>query len=227
LILITGASRGIGRFLFNTFRQNGWDVHGTFNQTKPEEEYSSLFSFVDVSDYSQVSKFIGKIRSQLTRIVLINCAGTNYNSFAHKVDITQWERVIKVNLVGSFNMIASLLPIMRDEGYGRIINFASVVGQVGVPGTSAYAASKTGLWGMTKSIAVENASKGITINCLNLGYFDIGMIQDVPERYRQQLKKEIPTGKFGDPQSIFNAVNFLIDTEYINGANLDLNGAFL
>ena len=227
MILITGASRGIGRFLFNTFRQNGWDVHGTFNQTKPEEEYSSLFSFVDVSDYSQVSKFIGKIRSQLTRIVLINCAGTNYNSFAHKVDITQWERVINVNLFGTFNMIASLLPIMRDEGYGRIINFASVVGQVGVPGTSAYAASKTGLWGMTKSIAVENASKGITINCLNLGYFDIGMIQDVPERYRQQLKKEIPTGKFGDPESIFNAVNFLIDTEYINGANLDLNGAFL
>jgi NAD(P)-dependent dehydrogenase (short-subunit alcohol dehydrogenase family) len=113
---------------------------------------------------------------------------------------------------------------MREQGYGRIINFSSIVAETGIPGTSAYAASKAGLWGMARSIAVENASKGITINNLNLGYFDIGMINEVSEEYQQIVKKKIPTGKFGDPGNIFNAVKFLIESDYINGTSIDING---
>jgi acetoacetyl-CoA reductase/3-oxoacyl-[acyl-carrier protein] reductase len=87
-----------------------------------------------------------------------------------------------------------------------------------------YAASKAGLWGMTRSIAVENASKGITINNLNLGYFDIGMISEVSKEYQEIVKQKIPTKKFGDPQNILNAVRFIIDSDYLNGTSLDVNG---
>jgi acetoacetyl-CoA reductase/3-oxoacyl-[acyl-carrier protein] reductase len=113
---------------------------------------------------------------------------------------------------------------MREQGYGRIINFSSVVAQKGIPGTSAYAASKAALWGLTKSIAVENASKGITINNLNLGYFDIGMIKDVPDEMLSIIKKSIPQQKLGEPENILKAVEFLINADYMTGSSIDLNG---
>jgi len=164
------------------------------------------------------------IEDKITRVILINCAGTNYSSFAHKSDIKKWVKVINVNLVGTFNVIHAFLPYMREENYGRIINFSSVVAQIGVPGTSAYAASKAGLCGLTKSIAVENAKKGITINNLNLGYFNIGMINDVPKDFQKAIKEKIPSGNFGDPENIFKAVKFLIEADYVNGTSIDING---
>jgi acetoacetyl-CoA reductase/3-oxoacyl-[acyl-carrier protein] reductase len=126
-------------------------------------------------------------------------------------------------LIGTFNVIRAVLPLMREERYGRIINFSSVVAQMGIPGTSAYAASKAGLSGLTKSIAVENAKRGITINNLNLGYFDIGMISEVSNEFQKLIKDKIPTGNFGNPINIFKAINFIIETDYINGTSIDLN----
>jgi NAD(P)-dependent dehydrogenase (short-subunit alcohol dehydrogenase family) len=121
-------------------------------------------------------------------------------------------------------MIRAILPFMREQNYGRIINFSSVLAQKGVAGTSAYAASKAALWGMSKSIAAENAGKNITINCLNLGYFNLGMIEQVPEELQNELKKSIPTGDFGDPENIYKAVRFLIESNYVNGSSIDING---
>jgi acetoacetyl-CoA reductase/3-oxoacyl-[acyl-carrier protein] reductase len=121
-------------------------------------------------------------------------------------------------------MINALLPKMREQNFGRIINFASIVAQSGIPGTSAYAASKAGLWGMTKAIAVENATKGITINNLNLGYFDIGMIQDVPVEMQEVIKSKIPGKQFGNPDDIFKVVKYLSAAAYITGTSVDVNG---
>ena len=224
MILITGASRGIGKFLLEKFSELNETVYGTYNSTLPEFKKVEFFTKVDISNYSDVSNWIEKIKNKMTKIVLINCAGNNYNSFAHKADIDKWSQVINVNLIGTFNVIRAVLPIMRKEGYGRIINFSSIAAQIGILGTSAYAASKAGLWGLTKSIAVENASKGITINNLNLGYFDIGMIKEVPEKFQAIIKEKIPTGNFGNPENIFNSVKFLIETDYINGTSIDING---
>jgi acetoacetyl-CoA reductase/3-oxoacyl-[acyl-carrier protein] reductase len=116
---------------------------------------------------------------------------------------------------------------MRAAGYGRIINFSSVVAQTPVPGTSAYAASKAALWGLSRALAVENASKGITINSLNLGYFDLGIIREVPADLQQSVKARIPSGSFGRPDQIYQAIKFVIATEYMNGASLDLNGGMV
>lgn len=223
MLIITGASKGIGKFLFEKFVKLGENVYGTYNSTNPETDKIEFFTKVDISNYSEVSNWIEKIKDKITKLTLINCAGNNYNSFAHKADMDNWSQVIDVNLTGTFNVIRAVLPIMREQGYGRIINFASIVAQTGIPGTSAYAASKAGLWGMAKSIAVENAKLNITINNLNLGYFEIGMITEVPEKFQEIIKKKIPTGNFGNPENIFNAVKFLIETDYISGSSIDIN----
>jgi NAD(P)-dependent dehydrogenase (short-subunit alcohol dehydrogenase family) len=224
MIVITGASRGIGEFLFERFREEGETVYGTYNSTFPDIGKEEYFTKVDISCIPSIEKWVNKIKDKITRVILINCAGTNYSSFAHKSDIKKWIKVINVNLIGTFNVIHAFLPYMIEENYGRIINLSSVVAQIGVPGTSAYAASKAGLCGLTKSIAVENAKKGITINNLNLGYFNIGMINDVPRDFQKAIKEKIPSGNFGDPENIFKAVKFLIEADYVNGTSIDING---
>ena len=130
--------------------------------------------------------------------------------------------------MGTFYIIHYCLRFMREQNYGRIINLSSVVAQMGIPGTSAYAASKSGLLGLTKSIAAESASKGITINTINLGYFNIGMINEVTQEMQEVIKKRIPINhQFGDPEIIFEAVNFIIKTSYLTGASLDINGGII
>lgn len=223
-IFIAGASRGIGLFLMEKFSNKGIEVYGTYNSTTPPQKYDSKLTKVDVTDHKQVSDWITKNVGDGDQLILVNCAGTNYNAFAHKADAMLWRDVIDVNLIGTFNLINTMLPYMRENGFGRIINFGSIVAQKGIPGTSAYAASKSALWGMAKSIAAENARKGITINNLNLGYFDIGMISDVPENILENIKKTIPSQQLGSPENIFNAIWFIITSEYINGSSLDING---
>lgn len=223
-ILITGASRGIGLFLMQKLKAEGNQVFGTYNLTEPPNELKEHFAKVDVTDFLHIQKWVNSNCTLNDQIVLINCAGGNYNAVAHKADVEKWKHLIDVNLVGTFSMINAILPLMREKGYGRIINFSSIVAQKGIPGTSAYAASKSALWGMTKAIAAENAKKGITVNNLNLGYFDIGMITEVPEQILDGIKKTIPVQQLGNPENIYNAVKFLIDSDYITGTSLDING---
>jgi acetoacetyl-CoA reductase/3-oxoacyl-[acyl-carrier protein] reductase len=221
--IITGASRGIGKYLLEKYIGTGETVYGSFFSTQPSPEYSRYYSKIDVANYSDVTNWISSI-SLTNKIELINCAGVNYDSFAHKADPSLWGKIIEINLVGTFNVIRALLPEMRKNNYGRIINFSSVVAQIGIPGTSAYAASKSGLWGMTKALAAENALKGITVNSLNLGYFEIGMGEALSAELQRKIKEKIPTNEFGDKKNILNAVNFLIDSDYVNGTCLNING---
>ena len=130
-----------------------------------------------------------------------------------------------MNLIGTYHMIRAILPIMREQNYGRIINFSSVIAQKGTPGVSAYAASKAGLWGMTRSLAQENGSMGITVNNINLGYVSLGMgVEQVPLSFQDSIKNQIPSRQFCEPNDIYNTVNYLINTPYVNGTSIDLNG---
>lgn len=226
MYLITGASRGIGKFLFKELINRGEIVYGTYNNSLPDFESEKFFK-VDVRNIEELSNLHDSIKENLEKITILNCAGNNYNAFAHKAKLDKWTDVINTNLIGSFNVIHTFLNTMREQNYGRIINFSSIVAQTGIPGTSAYAASKAGLWGLTKAIATENAKKNITINTLNLGYFDIGMITEVPEEYLNIVKSKIPSGKLGNPQDILNAVDFIVNSEYLNGSMIDINGCIV
>jgi NAD(P)-dependent dehydrogenase (short-subunit alcohol dehydrogenase family) len=228
MILITGASKGIGNFLFKSFYESGELVSGTYNSSNPKNDFNGVLFQVDITDLQSIKSWLNPLKTYLKNIVLINCASVSYSAFAHKSDINRWKNVIDVNLIGTYNVIWCLLPLMRDQGYGRIINFSSVVAQLPTPGVSAYAASKSALWGLSKSLAAENGSKGITINCINLGYANIGMgINNVPKEFQQQLKQRIPSAKFCEPEEILKAVKYFIDTDYVNGASIDLNGGLI
>ena len=224
MIILTGASGGVGKYLFDTYTKSGEEVHGTYNKSILEITKSNgHYTQVDIVNYNEVENWIKSIKS-IKDITLINCAGITYNAFAHKADVELWKNVIDVNLIGTYNVIRAVLPLMRDYGFGRIINFSSVAAQKGTPGTSAYAASKSALWGMAKSIAVENASKGITINSINLGYSELGMIDQVPEKYKEGIKAQIPSGEFCKKEEVFKCVEFIRNNNYLNGSSVDLNG---
>lgn len=226
--IITGASRSIGKYLRKSFQDRGCKVIGTYHQTIEDITQQADYYQVDIADYKAVQQWIQHIKNNLDKIVLINCAGISYNAFAHKADMDAWEKVIDVNVKGTFHVIRELLPIMREQGYGRIINFSSVVAHLPTPGVSAYAASKAALLGLTKSLAVENASKGITVNAINLGYVAIGMgVNDVPPAYQEKIKSQIPSGRFCSPEEILQTVDYLINTEYINGTAIDINGGLI
>ena len=226
MIVITGASKGVGHFLFDSFVNEGFDVIGTYN--KSQVHLSEKHFRVDISNFNSVLEWIGFVKPQLKNLVLINCAGISYNAFAHKADIEKWHKVIDVNLKGTFNIIHSLLPIMREQNYGRIINFASVVTELPTVGISAYMASKSAINGLTKVLAKENASKGVTVNSINLGYSNIGMgIEEVPEGYKKVLLQNIPMGRFCEPTEILNTIKFIINTEYVNGSVIDINGGLI
>jgi NAD(P)-dependent dehydrogenase (short-subunit alcohol dehydrogenase family) len=223
--IISGIAGGIGSLLANRFDDGASRVIGLYRNAKPQVERSGGNYHVDVSDWTATSGFINEHLAELEEVVLLACAGTNYNSYAHKADHAVWEETIKNNLIGAFNIASACLPIMRHQGYGRIVFFSSVVAKNPTPGVSAYAASKAGLWGLTKSLAAENASMGITTNCLNLGYMELGMIKDVPEKFSGKILGNIPSGRFGDAESIISSIDFLIKASYVNGASIDINGA--
>lgn len=229
MIIITGASRGLGRYLFTQFLKEGLDIIGTYNLTTEGIENDMKYYYkVDVSNYELVKEWIESIKENCKEIILLNCAGVSYNSYAHKADIDKWSKVIDINIKGTFNVIHEVLPIMREQGYGRIINFSSVVTSLPAPGTSAYSASKAALLGLTKTLAVENASKGITVNAIKLGYVSIGMgINDVPANYHEKIINQIPAGRFCEPEEVYRTVKYIIQTDYLNGTAIDLNGALI
>ncbi|WP_188558885.1 SDR family NAD(P)-dependent oxidoreductase [Hymenobacter glacieicola] len=223
MYIITGASRGIGQYLMSHFAAKGHKVIGIYNSTKPAtlEEHCHQ---IDLTDEAAIMAFFQTIEPELKNVVLLNAAGITYNALAHKAELTAWRQVIDTNVVALFNLTKLLLPVMRQDNYGRIISFSSVVAQSGIVGTSAYAASKSALWGMAKAIAAENAIKNITINAINLGYFDIGMIDKVPANMLAGIVEKIPAKRLGRPEEIISAVEFMISNAYLNGTSVDLNG---
>ena len=226
MYIVTGASKNIGRYLFTRLKQSGEKVVGFYNSTiEGYEEDMSNYYKLDITDYEAVKRWVNSVRADLKQIKLINCAGISYTGFAHKADVVKWQKVINVNLFGTFNIIRELLPIMREQNYGRIINFSSVVAVYPTPGVSAYAASKAALIGLTKTLAIENASKGITVNAINLGYVSMGMgVDEVPLAYQEKMKNSIPMGRFCNPDEIYNTVRYLIETEYVTGTDVNVNG---
>ena len=133
MIIISGASNGIGKYLFEHYIKLGEDVIGIYNNTCPNFNSDNIFK-VDISNYDQVQNFYYLIESKLNNIKIINCAGINYSSFAHKVNIESWKKVIGVNLYGTFYLTSVFLNKMREQNFGRVINFSSVVANLTGPG---------------------------------------------------------------------------------------------
>ena len=172
---------------------------------------------------------VNKTLEEFGRIdILINNAGFYRDSTVWKMSEEVWDEVIDINLKGTFNCTNSVINHMRKQEFGRIISISSVVGQIGVFGTSNYSAAKAGLFGFSKAVAKEVANKNITVNVLTLGYFDIGMLRRLSESTQETILKQIPMKRFGKLEEV-NATALFIASEgasYLTGQVIHLNGGY-
>lgn len=220
-ILLVGSSGGLGSQLATMFLDDTLILH--YHRHEPACEGYRVCA--DITSYEAVEHMVKDILDKCGRIdVLINASGMSIDGFTHKFAPHTWRSVIEVNLVGTFNLARAVLPSMRANRYGRIITLASVVFQCPVMGTSAYSASKAALVGLTRTMALENAGLGITCNCIALGYFDAGMLYQIPADLREEIRQAIPMKRFGRVDELHRTIQYLIDTEYVTGQVISLNG---
>lgn len=236
-VLLIGSSGGLGHHFARSFASAGYNLalHYFTGGEKTDSLKSELsLSNVKVNSYkadisseAEVTDMIAKIQKDLGGIdILINNAGISIDGMSWKLGLDAWNKVISVNLTGPFLCIKHTLPLMRQSGWGRIINITSVVPQMGVPGTSAYSASKAALAGLTKTVSKEVIKYNITINQISLGYFHAGMLFQIPEEIREQIRTSIPKKEFGDPEEIVRCMLYLADEKanYITGQTINING---
>ncbi|MEW8327812.1 MAG: acetoacetyl-CoA reductase [Candidatus Thiodiazotropha sp.] len=230
--LVTGGTRGIGEAICVALKDAGYTVAANYGGN---EEAAKAFSErtgipaykFDVSDFAAVEASIAQIEQDLGPVeVLINNAGITRDGTMHKMNFEKWDKVIQTNLASCFNTCHAVINSMRERGFGRIVNIGSVNGQAGQYGQVNYAAAKSGIHGFTKALALEGATKGITVNAVAPGYVATDMVRAVPEDILAKIIKTIPVGRLGEPEDIARSVLFLIADEasFITGSTLSVNG---
>lgn len=230
--LVTGGTRGIGESICTTLKNKGYTVVANYggNDAKAAEftERTGIPAVkFDVSDFAAVQQAIANIESEYGPVdILVNNAGITRDGTMHRMSFEQWDAVIQTNLASCFNTCRAVIEGMREREFGRIINVGSVNGQAGQYGQVNYAAAKSGIHGFTKALALEGASKGITVNAIAPGYVDTDMVRAVPAEVLAKIIKTIPVGRLGRPEDIANSVAFLVDDEsgFITGSTLSING---
>lgn len=225
-MIIVGAAGGIGSYLARRFLHSH-SLFLTYHNKRVSLEGPDVMTLeLDVRSMSECALAMDEIDYQIVggHLVLVNAVGVNVNGMGHKMPSEDWNQVIDANLTGAFNVCRAILPIMRRRGWGRIINLSSVVGNMGMPGTCAYASSKAGLDALTRVLAVENATRGVTVNSLSIGYTDTGLVSTIPKDILDRIMVRIPMGRLGDPWDIEAAVRFLIEADYVTGSAITIDG---
>ena len=231
-ILITGASGGIGNELVKKFISLGGNVLGTGTKTEKldllKKKYPNIkVKKFDVIDHSRIEEFIDNVSLELGGLdILINNAGTNMDNLSLRMKDEEWKKVIDINLTSTFLLAKSAIKKMLKNKFGRIINITSIVGHTGNLGQANYSASKSGIVGMSKSLAIEYAKKNITINCVSPGFIQSDMTMNIAEKVKLYLTSRIPMGRLGTGEDVSNCVAFLSSTEasYITGETIHVNG---
>ena len=231
-ILITGASGGIGNELVKKFISLEGNVLATGTKIEKLEDLKKKFPTInilkfDISNHSKIEEFIDNVSSQLSGLdVLVNNAGINMDNLSLRMKDEEWKKVIDVNLGSTFFLCKYAIKKMLKNKYGRIVNITSIVGHTGNLGQSNYAASKSGIIGMSKSLAIEYAKKNITINCVSPGFIQSNMTDKIIESIKLMLTSRIPMAKLGTAEDVSNSVAFLSSdaASYITGETIHVNG---
>jgi len=235
--LVTGASRGIGRGIATHLAEESANVVVNYRSSVEEaksvvEEIedaggTAMAARADVTGRREVEAMREEIHDRFGRIdVLVNNAGINQDTKFEDMTREEWDQVIDVHLGGAFNVTQTFFEDLKDAEHGRLINISSVVGKQGNFGQANYATAKSGLFGLTRTLALELAPHGTTVNCVAPGFTETEMLETIPERVQESILEEIPCGRFGTIDDIADAVCFLAGREasYITGEVLDING---
>jgi len=233
--LVTGGTRGIGRAICERLQADGMKVAAGYsgNEAAAESCARELGVIVvkgNVGSYEDCKRAAEAVAAELGPIdVLVNNAGITRDGVFHRMNPEQWSDVVRVNMDSVFNMTRQVIEGMREREWGRIINISSINGQKGQMGQTNYSAAKAGVIGFTKALALENAKKGITVNCIAPGYIDTEMVQAVPEKVLESIISMIPVGRLGRGEEIADMVSFLAGEHagYVTGSTLSLNGGQL
>ncbi len=231
-ILITGATGGIGGALVKKFVSLEASVLATGTNTEKLDNLKKDYPNInvlkfDISDHKKIEEFIENVSSQLTGLdILVNNAGINMDNISLRMSEDEWKKVIDVNLGSTFLMCKYAIKKMLKSKYGRIVNITSIVGHTGNLGQANYAASKAGIIGMSKSLAIEYAKKNITINCVSPGFIKSKMTDNIVESVKAVLTSRIPMAKLGTGEDVSNTVAFLSSdaASYITGETIHVNG---
>ena len=235
--LVTGSGRGIGRAIALELAKRGCGV--VVNDDKNLQEgievvdeikkigQRALHIQADVSYPDQVEKMIETVLDEFDRIdILVNNAGIAMDKKLENMSIEQWNRVISVNLTGTFNCTKAVITHMKGHDGGKIVNIASVVGEIGNFGQANYAASKGGVIAFTKTVAKEYAKYGVLVNAIAPGFINTKMVEGIPQKVIQKILEQIPLGRLGEPEEVAKLVGFLAsnDANYITGQVIRING---
>ena len=235
-IFITGASGGIGSAICDKFIKKSFRLVLTSSSDekilKLKEKYGDdhYYYKVDLSDPENLQTSldeISKVHKDIT--IIVNNAGKTHDNLIFRMKSEQWSEVIQTNLNSNYQIIKSLLPNMLSNKYGKIIGVSSIVGSTGNPGQANYVASKSGLVGLYKSIALEVAKRNINVNIISPGFIATKMTDNLNDEQKKNYLSKIPMMRFGDPDDIANLVFFLSsdDSSYITGQNFHINGGML
>ncbi|MBN9231650.1 MAG: beta-ketoacyl-ACP reductase [Legionella sp. 40-6] len=236
--LVTGGTGGIGTAICQRLSQDYQVVACYFKHGKHEEAkkwqveqkelgYDLDIIYGDVAQFTDCERIAEEIIKRYGQIdVLINNAGVTQDCSLRKMTPEQWQQVLDANLTSVFNMTRNVIPHMLDCKYGRIVSISSINGRKGQFGQCNYASTKSALFGFTKSLALEVAMKGVTVNTISPGYIETSMLSGLRPEVLDSIIANIPVGRLGTPEEIADAVAFLIDEKsgFITGANLDING---
>jgi acetoacetyl-CoA reductase len=235
IAVVTGGSRGIGAAIAKELGREGATVVVNFNEShKLAQEVveeieamggSAIAQQADVSQAEPTKIFIEEVLVKFGRIdILVNNAGITRDRTFSKMSFEEWHEVINTNLSSVFNTCKIALPSMLEQKYGRIVNISSVIGQAGGFGQTNYAAAKAGLIGFTKSLALETAKKGVTVNAICPGFIGTEMVCDMPVNVQETILAQIPMKKLGEPAEVAKGVVFICESGYMTGQCLNLNG---
>ena len=231
-VLITGATGGIGSELVKKFVSLEANVLGSGTKAEKLDQIKKKYPNIkvkrfDISEHSRIEEFIDNVSLELEGLdILINNAGINADNLSLRMKVEEWKKVVDVNLTSTFLLSKYAIKKMLKNKFGRVVNITSVVGHTGNLGQSNYAASKAGIIGMSKSLAIEYAKKNITVNCVSPGFIVSDMTTNIAEKFRLYLTSRIPMGKLGTGEDVSNCVAFLSSelASYITGETIHVNG---